>query len=164
MKNEAGNIDSKVIRLLQYQRSGAISKNTRINTFHSNNLSIDSTGSLENEEILQDIVVQLNSITQSLTQISSGKESDDTMEKLTERISNLERDVAVLKERTKKLDDLPTKAEIKTLFTDSINNSNIATRDHVDSKVEQATSSIIKWTIATTLTVGGLVIAIIKLF
>ncbi|NOL32130.1 hypothetical protein [Bacillus altitudinis] len=113
---------------------------------------------------MQSEIMRIKDLINSVLSQTSGEESDDNMEKLTERISNLERDVAVLKERTKKLDDLPTKAEITSLFTDSINNSNIATKDHVNSKVEQATSNIIKWTIATTLTVGGLVIAIIKLF
>ncbi|ALM29769.1 MULTISPECIES: hypothetical protein [Bacillus] len=112
---------------------------------------------------MQKEIMGIKELINLMLSLTSDEESDD-VEKLTERISNLERDVAVLKERTKKLDDLPTKAEITSLFTDSINNSNIATKDHVNSKVEQATSNIIKWTIATTLTVGGLVIAIIKLF
>ncbi|WP_367294290.1 hypothetical protein [Bacillus pumilus] len=161
MKNEATGINSNIVRMAQYNPKRP---NSRIKRFDLKEHSFENIKNYENEEILSGIVVQLNSIIQSLTQTASGKESDYNMEKITERISNLERDVAVLKERTKKLDDLPTKAEIKTLFTDSINNSNIATRDHVDSKVEQATSNIIKWTIATTLTLSGLVIAIIKLF
>ncbi|WP_353854733.1 hypothetical protein [Bacillus sp. Bos-x628] len=113
---------------------------------------------------MQSEIMRIKDLINSVLSQTSGEESDDNMEKLTERISNLERDVAVLTERTKKLDDLPTKAEIKTLFTDSINNSNIATRDHVDSKVAQTHTSIIKWMIGTTIALGGLIIAVIKIF
>ncbi|MCK1972683.1 hypothetical protein LNK20_08170 [Bacillus safensis] len=161
MMNEVTSINSNIVRMEQYNPRRL---NSRIKRFDSKEHSIENIKNHENEEILSGIVVQLNSIIQSLTQTASGKESDYNMEKITERISNLERDVAVLKERTKKLDDLPTKAEIKSLFTDSINNSNIATKDHVDSKVEQTHTSIIKWMIGTTIALGGLIIAVIKIF
>lgn len=168
---ERDRVHSNIVSLKHYQDRKHHRSEVKI--VHQNNSNVEQSKNkivknYEFESKMNDFIVQLNTIAQELTQTSiqyaPGKESGDDMEKMTERISNLERDVAVLKERTTKLDDLPTKAEIKVLFTDSINNSNLATKDHVNSKVEQTHTSIIKWMVGTTIALGGLIIAVIKIF
>ncbi|TWL57686.1 hypothetical protein CHCC15325_1936 [Bacillus licheniformis] len=86
------------------------------------------------------------------------------MEKIQEKLSEIDKKVAVIEERTKKIDNLPTKEEMKNLISETISNSGIATKEHVELKIISSRNVQIVWTIATFIALASATIAAIKLF
>ncbi|KKB91984.1 hypothetical protein WB24_11945 [Bacillus sp. CMAA 1185] len=80
------------------------------------------------------------------------------MEKILEKVNEIDKKVAVIEERTKKLDNLATKDEIKTLISEAITNSGMATKEHVELKIVSSRNAIILWTIGTVIAATGILI------
>lgn len=119
------------------------------------------------ESKMSDFIVQLNTIAHELTQTSlqfaPGKESGDDMEKLTEKVNNIERDVAILIERTKNIDNLPSREEVKNIATTAIENKSkdLASKSDVDLAVTKARNVQIIWTLGAFVGIAGLIIRLV---
>jgi len=117
------------------------------------------------ESKMNDFIVQLNTIAHELTQTSlqfaPGKESDDDMEKLTEKVYNIEKDVAILIERTKKIDDLPSKEEVINITTAAIESKDLASKADIELAVTKARNAQIIWTVGAFIAIAGLIIRLV---
>lgn len=94
---------------------------------------------------------------------ASFEEGGSDMEDLKKQVSEMDKKIAVLEERTKKLDDLPTAIEIKQIISDVIDSKNLATVDKVELEITKSRNIQLVWTIGTIVTVTGLALAVIKL-
>lgn len=113
----------------------------------------------EIKEMIHNVASQLSSI----KEIASSKEGDEVMEKIHDKINNLEKDVAVLVERTKKLDDIPTREEMKNIITDVLDSrtKDMASKSDVKLEISNARTTQILWTIGSVLTVVTIATSII---
>lgn len=143
---------SKPISHLQLVRSN--------NDFDTRNSS--KQRHFEKEVTLEEIQEQLTHIKEALDayiQISgSTNEGGGDMEKIFDKISEIDKKVAVLEEKSKKLDALPTRDEIKNIITDSLNGKDLSTKSEVELQIVNARNTQIIWTVATVLTAVGLII------
>lgn len=94
---------------------------------------------------------------------ASFEEGGNGMEDLKRQVNEIDKKIAVIEERTKKLDDLPTAMEIKQIVSDVIDSKNLATVDKVELEITKSRNIQLIWTIGTIITVTGLAVAIIKL-
>lgn len=83
---------------------------------------------------------------------------DIRMEQLKEKINDIDKKLAVLEERTKKLDDLPTRDELKNIVYDSIERKELATKSDVELQVIKARNTQIIWTVGTIAVVAGVIV------
>ncbi|WP_177230639.1 hypothetical protein [Bacillus sp. FMQ74] len=85
---------------------------------YSNKTTFDVHESTNIREDVQDIRSEIAQIKEaieaSLQTASSQNGGGDIMEKILEKVNEIDKKVAVIEERTKKLDNLATKDEIKT--------------------------------------------------
>lgn len=98
-----------------------------------------------------------------ISQVSSDlhEGSDILMEELKEKIYEIDKKMAVIEERTKKIDNLPTRDEMRFLISDVISNSNFATKEHVEVKVEKARNAIIGTIVAGAIAIVGILVAVL---
>ncbi|MBK5506637.1 hypothetical protein JFT97_19545 [Bacillus sp. TH12] len=85
------------------------------------------------------------------------------MEDLKNKVHEMDKKLAIIEERTKKLDDLPTAMEIKQIISDVIDSKNLATVDKVELEITKSRNIQLVWTIGTILTVVSLAVAAVKL-
>ncbi|AKE24346.1 MULTISPECIES: hypothetical protein [Bacillus] len=128
----------------------------------SNKTTFDVHESTNIREDVQDIRSEIAQIKEaieaSLQTASSQNGGGDIMEKILEKVNEIDKKVAVIEERTKKLDNLATKDEIKTLISEAITNSGMATKEHVELKIVSSRNAIILWTIGTVIAATGILI------
>ncbi|WP_244159099.1 hypothetical protein [Bacillus proteolyticus] len=100
----------------------------------------------------------------SREEIASSFEGDDNdMEDLKNKIHDMDKRLAIIEERTKKLDDLPTAMEIKQIISDVIDGKNLATVDKVELEINKSRNVQLTWTIGTIIAVVSLAVAVLKL-
>ncbi|OJE45073.1 hypothetical protein BAQ49_07660 [Bacillus proteolyticus] len=75
----------------------------------------------------------------------------------------MDKRLAIIEERTKKLDDLPTAMEIKQIISDVIDGKNLATVDKVELEINKSRNVQLTWTIGTIIAVVSLAVAVLKL-
>lgn len=84
--------------------------------------------------------------------------SESNMEQVMEKLNDIDKKVAVLEERTKKLDNLPTKEEIKNIITESISNTDIASKSDVELAVVKSRNTQLVWTVGSILAAVGVIV------
>ncbi|MGG1137223.1 hypothetical protein [Bacillus mycoides] len=94
---------------------------------------------------------------------SSFEGGGNEMEDLKNKVHEMDKKLAIIEERTKKLDDLPTAMEIKQIISDVIDSKNLATVDKVELEITKSRNIQLVWTIGTILTVVSLAVAAVKL-
>ncbi|PEC70900.1 hypothetical protein CON25_25555 [Bacillus thuringiensis] len=85
------------------------------------------------------------------------------MEDLKNKVHDMDKRLAIIEERTKKLDDLPTAIEIKQIISEVIDNKNLATVDKVELEINKSRNIQLTWTITTIIAVVSLAVAALKL-
>lgn len=127
--------------------------------------ALGETSALE----IQDIKKELDEIKKLMTpEAASGLIEDGSeynLEKINEKINDIDKKVAVLEDRTKKLDNIPTKDEIKNIISDVLDNKGLATKDFVKLEIEKGKNAQIRWTISIVLTIvtvaSGIIIKVL---
>ncbi|WP_255257349.1 hypothetical protein [Bacillus thuringiensis] len=100
----------------------------------------------------------------SREEIASSYEGDSKdMEDLKNKVHDMDKRLAIIEERTKKLDDLPTAIEIKQIISEVIDNKNLATVDKVELEINKSRNIQLTWTITTIIAVVSLAVAALKL-
>ncbi|QII50484.1 hypothetical protein G3M81_17890 [Bacillus paralicheniformis] len=118
---------------------------------------------IEIQRLKRDIK-QIKETIEAYSQLASSKNGgEEMMERIQEKLSEIDKKVAVIEERTKKIDNLPTKEEMRILITETISNLEIATKEHVELKVVSSRNTIILWTIGTFIALVSITATIIKL-
>ncbi|MBD8028135.1 hypothetical protein H9636_15920 [Ureibacillus sp. Re31] len=103
------------------------------------------------------------------------------MEELIKKVNEIDKKVALLEERTKKIDSMPSKDEMKYIISSIIDGKNIPSKHEVENsitkiikendlptnsdvslKIEKAKNTQIRWTIGTIITIVSVATAIIK--
>lgn len=74
-----------------------------------------------------------------------------------EKLNSLEKKVAVIEERTKKLEDIPTKSEIKNIVIEAIESKKIPNKSEVELQITKSKNTQIVWTVGT-------IIAVLSIF
>ncbi|MEC1547465.1 hypothetical protein P9D77_03675 [Bacillus rugosus] len=74
------------------------------------------------------------------------------MEKIEEKVNDLQTKIAVLEERTKKLEHIPTKDELKSILSEAIDSKEFPSKDYVESKVSKAVTKQVIWTASIIIT------------
>ncbi|MFJ7585655.1 hypothetical protein [Bacillus cereus] len=80
------------------------------------------------------------------------------MEQLKEKINDIDRKVAILEERTKRLDSLPTRDEMKNIVFDTLENKNLVTNSEVELQIIKSRNTQIIWTIGTVIAAVGIIV------
>ncbi|ASB90812.1 MULTISPECIES: hypothetical protein [Bacillus] len=149
---------------------GATGKNRNPSVFRPQNRVSDGYEG-EHTKIRQEVqnirhdIKQIKEVIEARIQLASSENGGgEMMEKIQEKLSEIDKKVAVIEERTKKIDNLPTKEEMKNLISETISNSGIATKEHVELKIISSRNVQIVWTIATFIALASATIAAIKLF
>ncbi|KZN96178.1 hypothetical protein AZI98_08940 [Aeribacillus pallidus] len=83
---------------------------------------------------------------------------ENEMEQIKEKIYELDKKISVIEERTRKIENIPTKDEMKFLISEVIDNKNLPTRSDVESKISNARTQQILWTIAIITFATGIII------
>ncbi|KAA6448588.1 hypothetical protein [Bacillus swezeyi] len=149
---------------------GATGKNRKTGVFRTQNRVSDGYED-ENTKIRQEVqnirhdIKQIKEVIEARIQLASSENGGgEMMEKIQGKLSEIDKKVAVIEERTKRIDNLPTKDEMKTLITETISNLDVATKEHVELKVVSSRNTMIVWTIATFFALVSATVAAIKLF
>lgn len=98
--------------------------------------------------------------------IASAKEGEnmyekEIMEKLehtTEKLHSVEKSVAVIEEKIKKLDSIPTTSEIQNIISNTIDRKNLPSKSDVKLQVIKARNTQITWTIGTIIAAATIII------
>lgn len=104
------------------------------------------------------------------TSNTGGKDMNGDFKTIANDISQIRERVATLEERTKKIDDLPTKSDVESIvpnkdelrgiISEVIQSADLATKEHVKSEVRGFHIKFLWWIIATALTASSLTVAI----
>lgn len=154
------------------------------NSKNTSSISKPSTIQLNIEiKKLQQDIKKLQDILTLNTEISSDIliEGDGNMEELIKKVNEIDKKVALLEERTKKIDSMPSKDEMKYIISSIIDGKNIPSKHEVENsitkiikendlptnsdvslKIEKAKNTQIRWTIGTIITIVSVATAIIK--
>lgn len=95
------------------------------------------------------------------TASSSYYGGDEELENIMEKINEIDKKVAVIEERTKKLDDLPTKSEVKNIVIEAIESKNIPSKTEVELNISRARNAQIIWTAGIVTTAVTIAVTII---
>lgn len=125
----------------EYYRSSSISKP------YSEDMNVQYSHNNELNDVREDIN-SLKSYLQHINEVAAGaeKRGDEELEKIEGKVNDLQTKIAVLEERTKKLEHIPTKDELKSIVSEAIDSKEFPSKDYVESKVSKAVTKQVIWT------------------
>lgn len=109
-------------------------------------------------ELLTDEIQHIKEVI-AQSYVAPAKEDDNMYElkEVVEKLNSLEKKVAVIEERTKKLEDIPTKSEIKNIVIEAIESKKIPNKSEVELQITKSKNTQIVWTVGT-------IIAVLSIF
>lgn len=145
----------------------------RENENTSQHYSVISNGILGNTYNDYDKIVLEQTLYETMKQIAihsndgngggGNMDLEKRVSRLEEKTSSIETIVARIDERTKKLDNMPTKSEVENIIIKAIENKSIPSNSDVELKISNAKNAQIKWTIGIVTTVATIAVTIISL-